>query len=166
MQADVYGIKEMQKALNSIEPKLANQMQRDAKAIAKPGADKVKAEIPSVAPLPGMLNQGRLGWDVGVRANKVTVRYSTRRSRVAKVTSLVSIRVDSPVAAMIDVAGKGKGASTRKRSAAGVVMIAKLHEKGVSNFAWPAVEQEIPSMEREIRLVIGKYADRLNRELR
>jgi len=161
--ADVYGIREMQKALNQLEPKLAGQMQREAKSIAKPGADKVKAQIPTVAPLSGMNNSGRLGWDVGVRANKVTVRYSTRRSRVAKTTSLISIRVDSPVAAMIDVAGKGK---SRDRAVAGIVMISKLREKGNSNFAWPAVEQEIPSMEREIRLVIGKYADRLNRELR
>ena len=163
MQADVRGIKEMQRALNQLEPKLANAMQRDAKAIVRPGADKVKAEIPPIAPLSGMLNQGRVGWNVGVRANSVTVRYSSRRSRVAKTTALISIRVNSPVAAMIDVSGKGK---SRTRTSQGIVLINKLHEKGVNNFAWPAVEAEIPRMNAEIRLVIGKYADRLNRELR
>jgi len=188
MQADVYGIKEMQKALKELEPKLDKAMQRDAKAIAKPGADKVKSKIPSIAPLigkpgisPGMLTQGRLGWDVGVRANKVTVRYSTRRSKIAKTTSLVSIRVDSPVAAMIDVAGKGHGSNNGKQTrkflkngtlmtmtinGQGDAMIAALKSKNVTNFAWPAVEQEIPRMNAEIRLIIGKYADRLNRELR
>ena len=132
----------------------------------------MKSAIPSVAPLigkpgisPGMLTQGRLGWNAGMPANKVTVRYSARRSRVAATTSLVSIRVDSPVAAMIDVAGKGKGASTRKKSKAGDAMIVALKSRNVTNFAWPAVEQEIPRMNAEIRLVLDKYAAIVNREV-
>jgi hypothetical protein len=167
--ADVYGIKQMQQALNALEPNLAKQLQREAKAIAKPGADKVKAAIPSVVPLTGkdgfsgMLNHGRLGWGIGKPANSVSVRYRTSRSKTAKVTSLVSIWVNSPATAMIDTAGKGKHT---KRTRQGIVMINKLRSLGVNNFAWPAIEKEIPRMNAEIRLVIGKYADRLNRELR
>jgi len=164
-QGDIQGLKEMQRMLAGLDKKLVSALQREAKAIAKPGADQVKSAIPSVAPLSGMNNRGRLGWNAGMPANKVTVRYSARRSRVAATTSLVSIRVDSPVAAMIDVAGKGKGASTRKKSKAGDAMIVALKSRNVTNFAWPAVEQEIPRMNAEIRLVLDKYAAIVNREV-
>jgi hypothetical protein len=163
------GFVQMQRELKALEPGLVRAMQKEAKAIAKPGADKVKAMIPSVAPLTGkdghsgMLNRGRLGWNVGVRANKVSVKYSTKRSRVSGTTSLVSIRVESAVASMMDIAGKGHSAGNR--TAAGIVMISKLKEKGASNFAWPAVEQEIPSMAAEIRLILNKYADMVSRKL-
>ena len=184
--ADVQGIKEMQQMLAGLEKRLVFAMQKEAKTIAKPGADQVKSAIPSVAPLTGkdgnsgMLNNGRLGWNSGVPANKVTVRYSVRRSKIAAVTSLVSIRVDSPVAAMIDVAGKGKnsnnGKQTRKFIKKGTMMtftingqgdamIRALKSRNVTNFAWPAVEQEIPRMNAEIRLVLDKYAAIVNREV-
>jgi len=164
-QGDIQGLKEMQRMLAGLDKKLVSALQREAKAIAKPGADQVKSAIPSVAPLSGMNNRGRLGWGIGMPANKVTVRYSARRSRVASTTSLVAIRVDSPVAAMIDVAGKGKGASTRKKSKSGDSMIVSLKSKNVNNFAWPSIEREIPRMNAEIRLVLNKYAAIVNREV-
>ena len=187
MQADVYGIKEMQKSLKELEPKLDKAMQRDAKTIAKPGADRVKSVIPSVAPLTGkdgqsgMLNNGRLGWGIGKPANSVTVRYRSGRSKQFAVTSLVAIWVNSPATAMVDVAGKGRSSNNGRQSrkfmkngtlmtmtinGQGDAMISKLKQQKSNNFAWPAVEREIPRMNAEIRLVIGKYADRLNRELR
>jgi hypothetical protein len=155
------GFTQMQRELKALDKGLVSAMQKEAKAIAKPGADKVKSVIPSVAPLSGMNNRGRLGWNVGKRANNVTVNYSTRRSKIAATTSLVSIRVNSPVAAMIDVSGKGRGT----RSANGDSMVNVLKSRGVTNFAWPAVEQEIPSMAAEIRLVLDKYADMVSRRL-
>jgi len=155
------GFVQMQRELKALEPGLVRAMQKEAKAIAKPGADKVKAMIPSVAPLSGMINRGRLGWNVEIRANKVVVKYSTKRSKISATTSLVSIRVMSPVAAMIDVSGKGRGS----RSNRGDSMVNTLKSKGVTNFAWPAVEQEIPSMAAEIRLILNKYADMVSRKL-
>ena len=163
------GFTQMQRELKALDSGLVRAMQKEAKAIAKPGADKIKSVIPTVAPLrgkdgkSGMLNRGRLGWNVGKRVDNVTVAYSTKRSRVVGTTSLVSIRVNSAVASMMDIAGKGHSAGNR--TAAGIVMISKLKEKGASNFAWPAVEQEIPSMAAEIRLVLNKYADMVSRKL-
>jgi hypothetical protein len=155
------GFVQMQRELKALDAGLVSAMQKEAKAIAKPGADKVKSRIPSVAPLSGMINRGRLGWNVGKRTNNVTVAYSTRRSKISATTSLVSIRVNSPIAALIDVAGKGHGT----RSKRGDSMVNLLKSKGVSNYAWPAVEQEIPSMAAEIRLVLNKYADMVSRKL-
>jgi hypothetical protein len=167
-QGDIQGIKEMQRMLAGLDTKLVSALQKEAKTIAAPGAERVRSAIPSVVPLTGkngfsgMLNHGRLGWGVGKPANSVSVRYRTSRSKKAAVTSLVAIWVNSPGTAMIDTAGKGKHT---KRTKQGIAMIRKLTRDGANNFAWPAVEQEIPRMNAEIRLVLNKYAAIVNREV-
>jgi hypothetical protein len=44
-------------------------------------------------------------------------------------------------------------------------MVNKLRERNKSNFVYPAVEDSLPNAEREIKLVIDKYARMVNRKL-
>jgi hypothetical protein len=82
--------------------------------------------------------------------------------------------------AIADVAGKGnfrrakpvtreydyKGGKRRhKVSSQGEIMVTKLKSRGFNNFIYPEVEQSLPSAESEVKLVIERYAAKVNRKL-
>jgi hypothetical protein len=179
----VYNIRELTRQLNQLEPGLKRQMVRDAKEPAKPLVSAIRKVIPSTAPLSGMSqtnNSGRLAWGAGRKADNVVAKFRAGRSRSRAITPLVSIWVQSPMTAIADVAGKGnmrkakpvtneyayKGGTRRHRvTSQGQTMVNKLRERNQNNFVYPAVEDSLPSAEREIKLVIDKYARMVNRKL-
>lgn len=113
-------IRELQRRLKSIDPKLRTQLVRDAKEAGKPVQSAVKSRIASVTPLSGM-TRGRLNWNASVDAKgkshspeDVKLEFRTRSTGKSNVTSLVRVRVASPAVVMADMAGKssrfiGKG---------------------------------------------------------
>jgi len=176
----VFDVKSLVKDLQAVEPNLKKEIVRDAKAVAKPVASSIKSVIPSTAPLSGMRGNGRVSWGAGKPANAVSVRFRTGRSRIRAITPLVAIWVVSPMTAIADVAGKGnfrrskpitreydyKGGKRRHRvSSQGEIMVTKLKSKGVNNFVYPAVEQSLPMIQAEVKLVIEQYAAKVNRKL-
>jgi hypothetical protein len=184
----VYNIRQLTKDLNELEPGLKNQMVREAKEPAKPLIVAIRKVIPRTAPLSGMgqvtkkggPNSGRLAWGAGRKADNVVAKFRAGRSRRTAITPLVSIWVQSPMTAIADVAGKGnmrkakpvtneyayKGRTRRHRvTSQGQTMVNKLRERNQNNFVYPAVEASLPNAEREIKLVIDKYARMVNRKL-
>ena len=179
----VYNIRQLTKDLESLEPGLKRRMVREAKEPAKPLIAAIRRVIPGTAPLSGMSqtnNSGRLAWGAGRKADNVVAKFRAGRSRSRAITPLVSIWVQSPMTAIADVAGKGnmrkakpvtneyayKGGTRRHRvTSQGQTMVNKLRERNQSNFVYPAVEQSLPDAEREIKLVIDKYARMVNRKL-
>ena len=176
----VYDVKGLIKDLQAVEPGLKKELVRDAKAVAKPVASSIKSVIPSTAPLSGMQGNGRVSWGADKPANSVSIRFRTGRSRIRAITPLVAIWVVSPMTAIADVAGKGnfrrakpvtreydyKGGKRRhKVSSQGEIMVTKLKSKGFNNFIYPEVEQSLPSAESEVKLVIERYAAKVNRKL-
>jgi hypothetical protein len=82
--------------------------------------------------------------------------------------------------AIADVAGKGnfrrskpitreydwQGTRRRHRvSSQGHIMVTKLKSRDSNNFIYPEVEQSLPSVQSEIKLVIDRYASKVNRKL-
>jgi len=180
----IYDVKGLIKDLNALEPGLKKAMVKEAKAIAKPIASNIKNAIPSTAPLSGMLPQnnptGRLAWGAGKKADSVSIRFRTGRSRVSAVTPLVAVWVTSPMTAIADTAGKGgmrkakkvtseydykNGRRRHQVTSQGRTMIANLKSRYANDFVYPAVEDSLDDAESKIKLVIDKYARIVNRKL-
>jgi len=179
----VYNIRQLTKDLNELEPGLKNQMIREAKEPAKPLIAAIRRVIPSTPPLSGMSqtnNRGRLAWGAGKKADSVVAKFRAGRSRRTAITPLVSIWVNSPMTAIADVAGRGNmrkakpvtneyaykdGTRRHRVTSQGQTMVNKLRERNKSNFVYPAVEDSLLNAEREIKLVIDKYARMVNRKL-
>ena len=176
----IYDVKGLLRDLEALEPGLKKQLVRDAKDVAQKVANPIKKIIPSTAPLSGMQGNGRVSWGAGKPANSVSIRFRTGRSRIRAVTPLVAIWITSPMTAIADVAGKGnfrrskpitreydwQGTKRRHRvSSQGQIMVTKLKSRDSNNFIYPEVEQSLPSVQSEIKLVIDRYAAKVNRKL-
>jgi len=107
-------IRELQRRLKSIDPKLRTELVRDAKKAGEPVQLAVKSAIAGVTPLSGM-TQGRLNWNISVDAKgkshkptDVKLQFRTRSSGRSNVTSLVRVQVASPAVVMTDMAGRSR----------------------------------------------------------
>jgi hypothetical protein len=153
-------VQKLQRELMKIEPDLKKRFIRDIKEIAEPVKTKVKSAIPVVAPLSGMNNRGRLGWNpaTGKKPGDVRVVYRAGAKRTAPmVTSLVSVNVGSAVVVMSDMAGKR---NPNGRNPRGAALIRNLSNKGAgrpSRYAWPAAEKALPGVEGKIKSIIDGY---------
>lgn len=185
----VTDVRRLTYALRSIDPKLRNQLVREAKEPAKPIQSAVKAAIPTTAPLTNM-NQGRLAWQGSVdskgkikRPKDVQIQFRTTMSGRSLTTSLVRVRVVSPAVVMADMAGrsgryldsgyKGTGV-TRPYPYKGGFRVHRLNGQGramirglggkASRFVWPAAERAVPAARREIEQVVKKFAKMVNQK--
>jgi hypothetical protein len=187
----VYDVKGLIRDLNAFEPGLKKEMVREAKDIAKPIASNIKQAIPTTAPLSGMSitknPSGRLAWGGStnakggrIPANQVSVRFRSGRSRTRAITPLLSIWVTSPMTAIADVAGKGSmrkakkitneyayknGRRTHRVTNQGRIMIDRLRQRNANDFIYPAVGDSIDDAEVRVKLVLNKYAKKVNRKL-
>jgi hypothetical protein len=108
----VSDIRQLQRALKALDPKLRTQLLREAKEPAKPIQAAIKSAIPAVAPLSGM-TAGRLSWEASRdgkgkahKAKDVKIQFRTSSSGKSNVTSLVRVRVASPAVVFADMAGR------------------------------------------------------------
>jgi hypothetical protein len=179
----VQDVREIQKRLKAIEPRLRTELVRDVKRIARPMESDIKANIPSIAPLSGMAkDRGRLGWGVGVPANKTLIQFRTSAGGKSLTTSLVRIKVSSPATVLADMAGRsgryvGEGrrndnasASEKRRNsspAKGAKFIESLNRalgSGASRMAWPAAEKSRDAVRVAIEQVLRQAYDRINQK--
>jgi len=130
---------------------------------------------------------GRLSWTGGLYKNRVIApdnvipRYSASRSRKYAVTSLFGIWLRSPGVSMVATAGKGSGrpgySTTReypykggtrshRNNGQGAALIRRVKQVGLFNFFYKAGEEQIPSMERAVKLTYESYSKLVNRRLR
>jgi hypothetical protein len=177
----VQDVRELQKRLKAIEPRLRTELVRDVKRIARPLESDIKSNIPSVAPLSGMgKDRGRLGWGVGVPANKTLIQFRTSAGGKSLTTSLVRVKVSSPATVLADMAGRsgrfiGEGrrndnasASEKRRNASpakGRKFIESLNRalgSGASRMAWPAAERSRDAVRVAIEQVLRQAYDRIN----
>ena len=180
----VYDVRGLIRELNALEPGMKNAMIREAKAEAKPIVSIIKQVIPTKPALSGMSKAnnptGRLAWGAGKPAKSVTVKFRSSRSTRAAITPLVSVWVNSPIVAIADVAGKGAmrkakkitseyaykdGTRRHKVTTQGQTMIRVLRQRNLNNFIYPNVEDTLDDVSKEVKLVIERYARKVNRKL-
>jgi hypothetical protein len=183
-QQVVYDAKGLLADIKAIEPGLKKQMLAEARKISEGPQTAIREAIPSVAPLSGMSREknpnGRLAWGAGKPANKVDFSIRATGSRKFAITSLFRLIVASPLTALADIAGKGSGVPrnartkpysykggtrTHRVNGQGEAMIVNLKKRNKSNFVYPAVEGKLGSVEAELKLVVEKYALKVNRKL-
>jgi hypothetical protein len=155
----VVGIAEVAKTLRETEKDLVNRARKDLRTGAKPVADAVKQNIPTEAPMRGMVHNGRTAWQPsGV---KVTVRTNFTKKAERKGYQLVSIVAGSrgksaPGSAafqIADMAGRKAKGNTRS----GQAMIRKLNSKGrASRYVYPAALRQVPYVQDVVRGTIRK----------
>ena len=174
-------IKAMNRRLREIEPSLLKQMRKDIKDIAKPVQTQIKQNIPSSAPMSGMAKgSGRLSWFGSTKPQTTAIYNRIRASGRSLTTSLVSVAIKSAAVSMADMAGrvnKSRGVSREytirlrngdivkrkhKVTSQGKQMIRNLKGQA-SRYGWPALENQLDRVVREIDKVLQKYYDIANR---
>jgi hypothetical protein len=155
----VVGIAEVTKTLRETEKDLVNRARKDLRTGAKPVADAVRNNIPTEAPMRGMVHSGRTAWQPsGV---KVTVRTNFTKKAERKGYQLVSIVAgargkSAPGSAafqIADMAGRKAKGNTRS----GKAMIRKLNSSGrASRYVYPAALREVPYVQDVVRGTIRK----------
>ncbi|NCA08301.1 MAG: hypothetical protein EBS85_06220 [Micrococcales bacterium] len=180
----IYDVRGLLKDLDALQPGLRKQLVKEAKDIAKRPASLIKSQIPSTAPLSGMSKisnpNGRTAWGAGKPAKQVQIRFKSGYSRRSAITPLLSIWVTSPMTAIADIAGKGSMRKARKITSEyaykdgsrrhavtsqGRWMIRRLKERNLNNFVYPNVEDSLGDVQDEIKLIISRYAAKVNRKL-
>jgi hypothetical protein len=170
----VTDIRELQKRMRAIEPRLRTQFVRDIKKIGKPLESQIKTGIGTIKPLSGMLkDKGRLGWGVGVKPDKTLIQFRTSAGGKSLTTPLLRIKVSSPATVLVDMAGRsgnyiGQGrrndnapARTKPRNANKKKGDAFIRSLNMSNGArpsrriWPSAEKSLPAVRREVEIVLA-----------
>jgi hypothetical protein len=163
LQLKVIGIAETVKALNAIDKDIVKEARKDLRTGAKPVALAIKANIPTDAPLSGMIHNGRTAWKPsGVKAT-VKTNFSKKGERLG--FSLVSIVVGGKGqgAAMFQIADIS-GRKKRGKTASGRNMINVLNSrKGkASRFVYPAGLRAMPYVKDSVNGTIKKLSRTYN----
>ena len=187
-------VRALNRGLREIEPGLVREMRKEIRQIAKPVNDQIKRNIPSEPPMGGMgspainrrlgyisQNSGRLVWGFGKKANNTTVSAALKASGRSLTGPLARIILNSPATSMADMAGRANksrsisreysyrlrdGSVIKRRhrvTTQGKQMIANLQGKA-SRFAYPALENKLDAVIREIDKVLEKYYRIANRD--
>jgi septum formation topological specificity factor MinE len=174
-------IRDMNRALREIEPSLLKEMRKEIREIAKPINIQIRKNIPSQAPMSGMaIGNGRLRWFGDKKPDSTTISNRIKASGRSLTTPLVAIQLNSAATSMADMAGRvnksrpvsreyvvrlrnGEIQKRRHRvTSQGQTMIRNLGSKA-SRYGWPALENKMSEVEREIDKVIEKYYRIANR---
>ena len=177
----VLDVRELQRRMREAGPNFRKEFLRDVKDIGKPLESKIRAEINSITPLSGFLaDRGRLGWNSGVAADKVTTQFRTSMGGRSLTTTLLRIKVWSPAVIITDMAGRsgksiGKGRrndnaspTTRRRNAnqkKGETFIASLNREiggRASRIIYPAAESSLPKLTADTDRVLKDAMRRYN----
>ncbi len=154
---EVVGIKDTLKDLRTLDPQARKQFARDAKQIAAPITNEAKGNYPQL-PLRGMKYRWRqrgrdlLPWDARRARSGVTVKIDAGRRR----DGVITIIQKDPAASIIEFASNnnrlGRSLSTLAWGTPARVM-------------WPAADNHLKDVTREMVQAIDKVADDLNRKL-
>jgi hypothetical protein len=177
----VLEVRELQKRMREAGPNFRREFLRDIKDIGKPLESDIRAAINTIDPLSGFLSdRGRLGWNNGVAANKVTTQFRTSMGGRSLTTTLLRVKVWSPAVIIMDMAGRsgkevGKGRrndnaspTTRRRNAnqkKGETFIASLNREignRPSRIVYRAAEASLPKLTAQTDRVLKDAMRRFN----
>ena len=169
MTIQVKGVAETLRDLGKINPSLKKELNKDIRNILKPMLSEINQSIPASPPLSGMAHNGRTGW--GNRKNAV-IKIDTRKPRrglnetMSKVpVNIVRIVTKGAPVAIVDMAGKGGGTTSRREPKYQRPTFARSLPGDPSRFMWKNAEKTIASVEREMNNTIKAVVFRANQEL-
>ncbi len=179
------GVKETLRTLQQVEPEMYKQLRKDIRSITAPAVSSIKAAVPTVAPLSGMVHNGRTQWGGVKVATNIT---PAQRSRAfgSTTANLVAISSTGPTGAfgfnLADMAGRGSGHGRRPKSVTrpyerngrttqhrlngqGQAMIRNLG-KQPSRYVYPAIESQLPTIINAVGNSLQQAAESINKKLR
>lgn len=179
-----YGVKETLKVLQQIEPEMYKQLRKDIRSITAPAVSSIKSSVPSIAPLSGMMNNGRTGWSGVTVTTNIT---PAQRSRAFGSTTANLVAISSTGRGgqfgfnLADMAGRGSGHGRRPRSTTrvytrnGTQMQHRLNGQGQamirnlakqpSRYVYPAIEGQLPQIISAVGSSLQDAAIAINRKL-
>lgn len=177
----VTDIRELQKRLKAIDPKLRTALVRDSKKAAAPTVSAIKSAIGSVTPNSGMLRPGaRLNWNNAIdgkgrvhNALDVKPQFRTSSSGRSDTTNLVRVKVGNPAVTLADMGGRSgryvnagyKGSGfTREYSYKGGTRRHRVNGQfrgietkiggSASRFVYPAAEKSLGQVRQAIEKIL------------
>lgn len=179
-----YGIRETIQVMQQFEPEMYKQFRKDIRAITNPAVSAIKSTVPSVAPLSGMMNNGRTGWS-GVTAGTSITPMQRSKGFGSTTSNLIAITATGKSKQygfnIADMAGRGSGYGRRPKSVTrpyvrngrtmqhrlngqGQAMIRNL-AKQPSRYVYPAIESKLPAIINEVNSSLFKWSATMNRKL-
>lgn len=172
MSAQVKGLGETLRDLGKVEPELRRTLNREIRNVLKPLVTDINARIPSTPPLSGMAHNGRTGW-----ANRKTsiIKIDARRPRrnlnatsTATPVNVVRIVTRGAPVAIVDMAGKAGGSSSRReqkyqRPNFSSALNSQLGT--ASRFMWRDIETSLGPTIAEMEKVVDDVVRQANRQL-
>lgn len=106
-------IRQLQRKLKEIEPRLRTEFVREVKSIGKEPNNAIKNAIPNDAPLSGLAKpNAALKWGKtkrgGSGAKSTTVRFRTQAGGKSLNSTLLGIRINSAATSVADMAGRSR----------------------------------------------------------
>lgn len=154
----IRGTKEAIKSLRQIDPDLRKQFTKDARVVAQPITDAVKAAYPEKL-LSGMSRPWTQGENQKFPYNQtrakggVKLKVDTRR----KSGSAIKVQQTNAAAAIADIAGKGRANTLGEN----------LNRYGrPSRFMWPAAEKNLDAVTRRMADLVKDVMETVSKELK
>lgn len=182
VEVDGASIRAAMKALDEIDPELRKKMRKELAAALGGVTNDIRASIPTVSPLSGMVTQGRLRWGI---PKKPTVSLTPGRSK--KGVSFLSIKASAnPEAAfaMAERAGSRKDWATgfsRNYNKNGKEVNHRLNGQGKAmtdalnkrypmkgrggRWAFDTFRKDRPKIIAEATKIVNSYLEVVNRKL-
>jgi len=169
---EVRGLKEALRDLQKLEPELRKEINKDIRKTVRPLVDNINGRIPGSAPLSGMNHSGRTGW---TRRKPVAIKIDARAPRnrpnrpFQSIVSVVRVGTKDAPTAIVDMAGKAGGGSSRRapqyrRPNFASALSSRLG--GPSRFMWRDIDNDLELIQRELEPIIDRVQDAVNKDLK
>jgi hypothetical protein len=169
MTIQVEGLAETLRDLGKIEPDLRRKLNREMRNVIKPLVTDINNRIPKLAPLEGMMHNGRTGWPN--RKNAV-IKLDARRPRrdvnatsTEKPVNVIRIITRGAPVAIADMAGRAGGQASQAEPRFQRPNFSRDLPGNASRYMWYQIENKIGPINVELRKVIDQVVKEANREL-
>lgn len=172
MTIQAIGLKEALRDLNKLDPALRREISKDIRQVVKPLVDTINGRVPGGAPLSGMNHNGRTGW---ARRKAVAIKLDTRKPRnhpnrpFHDIVSVVRVSTKDAPTAIVDMAGKAGGGSSRRppqyrRPNFASALSSRLGQP--SRFMWRDIDGQVLEIQNNLAPIISRIEDEINRDLK
>lgn len=157
--------KQVLKELKKVEPETYKQLRKDMRTEIRPLVTLIQQAIPMTAPLSGMDNDGRLGWNVSNPRSITISQPLTTGGRGAK--SILTLIEKNASVALADIAGLRNppiGRGRRPENRFGENLERRLGKS--QRFGWRVINKNRRLLEQKVANIIKKVEDATNKRIR
>ena len=169
MTIQVKGVAETLRELGKINPSLKKELNKDIRNILKPLLSEITQAIPSAPPLSGMAHNGRTGWpnrkNPLIKIDTRKPRRNLNEPRMSVPVNIVRITTKGAPVAIVDMAGKAGGSSSKREAKYRRPMFASLLPGSPSRFMWAKAADSLSMIEREMNDTIQRVVRDANQEM-